>query len=107
MSTDDIFGAFPGRPDHNDFWKLSDIILKLDGRMQEATEDEKEKVWRENIARWVDEDSVNYMAMQRAMRALGFETAGELQANLHLMVLAMTLYTEGFQVGAEFATKED
>lgn len=108
MNISDVFGNFPQRPDHKDFWRLSSIILKLDGRMKEATtEDEKQAVWDDNVDRWVDSDSLNYMAMQRAMRPLGITTAGDLQKNAELVILMNVLYQEGFQIGAEFATDRE
>lgn len=108
MDLNDFFGPSPGnlRPNHPDFWRLSSIVLKYDGRMDEArTQEEKEAVWTNNVQRWVDEDSLNYMAMQRAMRALGVQTQGELRQHADTIIRMNVLYQEAFQFGAEFATE--
>lgn len=108
MNLNDVFGDMPERPNHPDFWRLSSIVLKYDTRIQAAaTDDAKEKVWHDNVVRWVDEGSLIYMASQRAMRALGLETRGDLANNVDLMVRCTTLYSEGFQFGAEFATQHE
>ena len=58
---------FPDRPQHEDFWRLSQTALWLDGRAKEDLEDV--------TADFVDVESVEYMAEQRAdllLQALGF-----------------------------------
>lgn len=108
MNVNDIFGNMPARPNHPDFWRLSSIVLKYDTRIQAAPDDDsKEAVWRDNVVRWVDENSLVYMASQRAMRALGLETRGDIANNLDLMIRCSTLYQEAFQFGAEFATEHE
>lgn len=57
----------PGRPDHPDFWKLSEIILEMDGKFSEGEGEDFEAFIREQI----DVDSVTYMALQRALRLQG------------------------------------
>lgn len=109
MDVGNIFGSFPERPSNPDFWRISSILLKLDGRMEAATnEDEKERAWADNVARWVDEETLNYSAMQRAFRPLSIQTRGDLIANrdnVILVILLNVMWQEGFQVGAEFATE--
>lgn len=106
MDLTDILGNFPERPNHPDFWRLSSIVLKLDGRMDAAkTEDQKEKVWTSNVARFIDEDSLNYLAMQRAMRVLHVSTRQELIENYDDLIRLTVIYMEGFQVGAEFSSE--
>lgn len=106
MSHNNLFGNFPLRPDHPDFWRISSILLKLDGRMEAATtEDEREKVWADNVARWVDGDTLNYSAMQRAFRPLGIRTQADLVKHQDRVILLNVMWQEGFQIGAEFATE--
>lgn len=58
-----LFGDFPGRPEHPDFWRLSEIILQLDGKFNEddaAVEDE--------VGMECDVATAFYMARQHAER---------------------------------------
>lgn len=54
--------GFPGRPDHPDFWLLSQAVLDQDG--QAGTGQPVQDI----LARRIDPDSAVYMAMQRALR---------------------------------------
>lgn len=106
MDINDFFGKNQHRPEHPDFWRLSSIALKYDGRMQAATtRAQQDATWEDNVARWVDSDSLNYLAMQRSMRVLGMETVGDIRKNADALVRCTVLYMEGFQFGAEFATE--
>lgn len=100
-----LFGNFPQRPDHPDFWRISSILLKLDGRMDAADENGKEKVWSDNVARWVDDATLNYSAMQRAFRPLGIRTGADLAIKGEQAVLLSVMWMEGFMIGAEFTTE--
>lgn len=96
----------PGRPDHPDFWALSDIILKMDGAVAEArTEDEKNAAWQRFFHDIVDTESLIYMGFQRAMRALGITTAGEVRRQNDLVTKMATLYAEAFAVGIEYSKR--
>lgn len=55
---------FPDRPPHPDFWRLSQAVLQNDAN---ATESESLVV---AISDLVDTDSVTYMALGRAARAV-------------------------------------
>lgn len=106
MNIHDFFGPNPNRPNHPDFWRLSEIILKLDGRMDAAAPPDKQAVWDDNVARWIDDQaSLTYLAMHRSMRVLGISTSGQLQARADEVIRLTTIYMEAFQVGAEFATE--
>lgn len=99
----DIFGSFPNRPDHPDFWKLSDMVLKYDGRFEAAADhDEKERIWKEAVSAHIDSDALIYMGFQRAIRALGVDTPGEVAKHFSELAKLTTLYAEGFVFGAEF-----
>lgn len=58
-----VFGKFPNRPKHKDFWNLSEIVLQQDGKTEDADFD-----FEAYISEVIDPDTVTYMAMQRAMR---------------------------------------
>jgi hypothetical protein len=64
---DEVFGYRPNRPQHPDFWKLTEIILGLDGAV-EAGED----VNHTRLGKAVDLTSVRYTSVQRAKRTLLF-----------------------------------
>jgi hypothetical protein len=54
--------AFPDRPDHPDFWAMSQAVLALDELSERLT-------INQIVATYVDLDSAAYMAIQRALRA--------------------------------------
>jgi hypothetical protein len=54
--------TFPGRPDHPDFWLLSQAVLD-----QDAQADSGQPV-QDMLARRIDPDAAVYMAGQRALR---------------------------------------
>jgi len=60
----EFFGDVYGRPDHPDFWKLSEVLLSMDaetdtpGGFEKAVADAN-----------VDVASLTYVALQRARRA--------------------------------------
>lgn len=63
MSQADDFSSFfnvPGRPEHPDLMKLSDVILKLDGRATEGGES-----FEAIVGDVIDVKSLSYMAQQR------------------------------------------
>lgn len=108
MGINDIFegGEFPLRPDHPDFWRLSEIILQMDGAMGAATtDDERDDAW----ARFIDEKifgkALYYMAFQRAARSLGITTVGEAQENVAMLTRMTVLYSEAFAVGVAFTER--
>lgn len=106
MDLNNVFGGFDQRPESPDFWRLSEIILRLDGMIAEAKdEDERNRLYNENVERWVDGDSLFYLALQRGMRALGITKVGEVRQNAPLLTRMAILYAEGFQVGTEYAHK--
>lgn len=79
--------SFPGRPTHPDFWKLSEIILQMDGKFAEDAPTDFE----EFIDKEIDPTSIIYMAIQRADRLQG-RNVGSIAA----------LYMEAFIVGRRF-----
>ena len=100
---DDFFGRMPTRPSHPDFWKLSEIVLGLDGAMQDAMRAEgmsAEEVISREAAKLGDSYSVTYMATQRAMRVHGANTVGEVNAKVDDIARTAMVYLEGMLVGA-------
>lgn len=94
---------FPKRPNHDDFWRMSDVILQLDGRMEEAKNDQdRERIFMEVVAEHCDSDSLFYMASQRAFRVLGADTAAKVAANLEALAMLTTVYCESFIAGMEY-----
>ena len=95
--------ALPQRPDHPDFWKLSNLILKYDGRMQEGEPGKTiEQLFEESISEIVDLDSVSYMAFQRALRVVGIENPIQLIQSKELLVAIAAAWLEGFVIGNGF-----
>lgn len=98
-----LFGGSPGRPDHADFWRMSEVILQMD-----ATADEKGLDGIELMIRTTcDLPSLVYMAEQRTARfayiaqhgkAPAFGTPVEQASPMLLM-----LYVEAFIAGTRFA----
>jgi len=84
---------FPGRPDHPDFWRLSESVLKQDGRLQEENTS-----FEEVMAEFVDVDSVTYMAEERAKFIL--HHVG--MTSEHMKGLLMTVYLDAFTTGVSF-----
>lgn len=78
---------FPDRPQHPDFWKLSTIILEMDGKFAEDSATDFE----EYVDNEVDVASIMYMAIQRAQRLQG-RNVGSIAA----------IYMEAFMVGRRF-----
>lgn len=98
-ATDDVFGQRPLRPEHPDFWRMSELFLAGDGAIDEAAgEDAKEEVWRRRTTDVVDISSVTYMAAMRASRLLGPPTPETIM--LHSQVSA--LFIDAFVAGALF-----
>jgi hypothetical protein len=90
---------FPHRPDHQDFWRMSNLILKMDGAAVEDPNFDIEALVNEHV----DSGSLSYMALQRAMRAFGAETMADLLDNREVVMRGASLYTEAFLMGAQFA----
>lgn len=94
-ATDDVFGPRPHRPDHPDFWRLSEIILANDGRMDDTPPSRKEEVWRETTSSVIDIESVTYMATQRAIRLLGPPTPQNLRQHSAVAALVIDAIVTG------------
>jgi hypothetical protein len=74
---DAIFGKRSNRPDHPDFWRISEVFLANDGAIEsQPNDDAREEEWVKRTTAVVDIESVTYMAQQRALRAFGAPGAG-------------------------------
>jgi hypothetical protein len=82
---------FPNRPDHLDFWRMSDVVLRLDGAADNGRE------LSETADGVVDLDSLVYMAEQRcALFAQALKLPTSVTAAL------VTVYVASFLTGVEF-----
>lgn len=82
--------AFPDRPQHPDFWRLSDVALQMDG---------SRKTPQEYAAGLIDYESLVYMATNRAgtyAKAMGI-TDPDLQAVIATAMLAGILHGLQFE----------
>lgn len=92
---------FPDRPQHPDFWRLSEIILKQDGRVEDiASREDAEAFVPRMIQEQIDQNSLEYMSMMRAHRMV----AALREARLPFIPeVAMTsMFLQGVLVGIEF-----
>lgn len=83
---------FPGQPDHPDFWKLSERILAFDSDPDAALE-----------RATFDIESLQYLALQRAMRVFGVATVADLfdPMKTDLVARGAALYLEAMLLGME------
>jgi hypothetical protein len=95
----EAFGNFPDRPDHPDFWKLSEIVLGLDGAIEEAERTGGSDVFHDLATEHCDLRSQLYMATQRVQRFL--LELGPVDGAM----LAASAWIDGFQVGVRFGRK--
>lgn len=87
---------FPTRPQHDDFWMMSDIVIKLDRDIHTQHKGIPE-VFDDDLD--IDVYSAEYMAVQRGMRAIDVTEAP--------MTLSTLSWLDGFTVGVLFARKKD
>ena len=113
MDIRDIMTAPTGikRPDHPDFWTLSEIILALKADHQEMERGqidmaEFERRWRAHYAEVGDFDSIAYSAIQCGLAIFGIQTKGDWQrvmadrAKHQAYVGTVQAYFDGFIMGA-------
>ena len=98
MTTPKIDPRFPDRPQHPDFWKLSEIIVKLD----HIAETEGWEAAMGTVP--VDIRSMVYMARQRAAMAQDMLSPGDEKERL--AILWMDAFAAGARYGMENTTVE-
>lgn len=91
---------YPNRPTHADFARLVEIVLELDGGFEGkrpggagGDDDQVDSIIRSAI----DPDSLSYMAIERALRAVMFGTGGN-----DPVLRAAACYLEAFVTGYRF-----
>lgn len=100
------------RPDHPDFWKLSEIILALKADTQDLQRGvidhaEAERRWRAHYEEVGDFDSIAYCATQAGLQLHDVNTAGDwlrVKQDPRLMasfVKSVQAYFDGFIMGAQ------
>lgn len=102
MDINDIMGGGFDRPDHPDFWKLSQVVLKLDSGLDPTNPDEEEKdrQFKARLAEiGVDEKTLSYIATQRSFRALGIKSKADLLANFDKVALLAAIWIDAFAAG--------
>jgi hypothetical protein len=109
MDLRDIFGDRPERPDHPDFWKISEILLEMDAEINTSrmTQDECEVEFVKRLQRiGVDQASLSYAAAQRTLRAIhSLPATFPQQARIVLATLMGGIWVDGFTAGAAYAER--
>lgn len=82
------------RPDHPDFWIISQALIDTDTRMDQSRD--KTVTFVETVGAIVDIESVTYAANQRVLRMVGSGV------NRQLATAMATLWMDAFVAGAEF-----
>lgn len=116
MDLRDIMAAPTGvqRPEHPDFWALSEIILAMKADMEEFTPprvslEEQERKWRSHYEALGDFDSIAYCAIQAGLEVHGIKTGADwhaLNRSEHGRlgyIQSVQTYFDGFLMGARFA----
>jgi len=101
------------RPDHPDFWILSETILALKADMTEADSDpaEQERRWRARYEEVGDFDSIAYAAIQCGLDLYGIETGADwslliLGGRQESYIKAVQAFFDGFIMGASLVRKK-
>jgi hypothetical protein len=94
-----VFGKNPDRPNTPDLWRISEVLLKNDGAIDEAPDEDKRATWLSITSAVVDVDSVRFMAEQRVLRAFGPVTKN---TNLQVRAALVSLAVDSFITGACF-----
>lgn len=103
----DLFGQMPNRPNHPDFWKLSQVLLKLDSGLDVTNPDEeaKERQHQKRLAEiGIDSECLAYAALQRSFRALGINSTQDmLDPQKQLMATMLSsVWVDAFAAGVFF-----
>ena len=103
MDLTDVFGAPQERPSHPDFWKLSDVLLKMDGTIDPTTmsQEECEAAYVARLAELnIDPDVMGYAACQRALRGLAFFKDAPVEIRRMFATVLASAWIDGFAAGA-------
>lgn len=97
---------FPERPDRPEFWRLAGIVSRHDSRLDALTGGAKEAEWQAIMGQYVPTDVAAYVAFQRALRAVGAVTRGDVVGNFHELARLSAVWLDGFAAGAAYARGE-
>jgi hypothetical protein len=98
-----LFGASPqsmSRPDHPDLERLVQVVWAHDIPVDEApTSDDKEVAWVAIVGKYIDVNSVIYMASQRYLRAFGRPSTMQ---EAERAATCVALWVDAFSAGVHF-----
>lgn len=101
---EDVFGSNPRRPEHPDFWRLSEVMLGMDAGFDEtADEPTKARLFEKRFEGVVDRASVVYIAEQRVLRVAGRPRN---PSQVVQQALLAGLWVDAFLAGVKFAGAE-
>lgn len=105
MDIDDIMKGPEHRPSNDpNFWRLSSIVLQMDARMKDASnDDERNAVWLDTLKdAGIALNTVSYMAIQRAMRVIGVADRESLERNSGLVSQVAAAWCDAFVAGVNY-----
>ena len=94
-----FMGDFPSRPDNDDFWKLSELVLQQDGKTEDPNFD-----FDAYIASVVDPASLTYFREQRVGMALQ-RAAPMLRRPGGQQIVAESIWLDAFMLGVAFGRR--
>lgn len=103
----DFFGDQPSRPDHPDFAKLSEVLLRMDsGIGPHQTDEQNEAQHAKRLAEaGIDDEVLAYSASQRAFRMLGIDTKMDLVIKAPQAMALTSAWIDGFVAGSLYREK--
>lgn len=98
----DFFGPHPSRPDVPEFWRFSEILLQIDGKLEDGKNNRE--IFEQTISEIAPIQVVEYVALQRALRTVQaiMALAGHVSDPT---ILAATAWIDGFMVGAYYSSR--
>lgn len=98
--TDDLLKGPPERPQHPDFMKLSEIVLRHDGPTSDPTAERLDLDAK--LTEYIDPETLTYMAMQRSMM---FMAMVGITSTPQMVAAMSSVYLDAFLVGIEWERK--
>lgn len=92
-------GNFPGRPDHPDFWLISESVIERDAQSESGQNPQ------EIAGRWIDPESASYAAVQRAALMAQAVPHG-LSGTAAKKAIAATAWLDGLLTGMRVQQKK-
>jgi hypothetical protein len=97
-----LYGRMAGRPEHEDFWRLSTLVVERDRRVDSVPASAKEAVFVDEISRFIDIDVLRGFAEDRALRLLGVKLGGRVTPRVDELARYASVYVDAFVQGAEY-----